>query len=158
MDFPLSSLLDVCKYLPVLQTILFRIQRAWKLTKYFLMWLLASSRVELQKVASLIDEIAPHVETRVVVADLAREGELQTIYDATKDITVGLLVNCAGAPQVGSLWSASPERQHSIVQLNSVSPLMLILHFGNAMIAMKRGGIINVSSRMATATSPVCPL
>lgn len=120
--------------------------------------LVARRRAELKSTAALLEQAAPSIETRIVVADLSKPGELQAIYDGTEDIAVGLLVNCAGAVQVGSLWAEEPETQRDIVQVNSVAPLMLILHFGNEMIARRTGGIVNVSSRMATSTSPICPL
>lgn len=120
--------------------------------------LVARREHELARVRSLLKAEAPHVDARVVVADLTTAAGLQRVRDAAADLDVGLLVNNAGVEQTGSLWRMPPETQLDVLALNCQAPLALLMHFGNAMIARRRGGIINISSRLAVATNPVCPL
>jgi uncharacterized protein len=120
--------------------------------------LVARGKNRLVNLAKRLALEAPNVETRVVVADLTDAAQVRRVCNETADLEVGLLVNNAGIEQTGSLWRQSPQTQLDVLALNCQAPLALLMHFGNAMIERRRGGIINISSRLAVATNPVCPL
>jgi hypothetical protein len=65
-----------------------------------------------------------------------------------------VLVNSAATATVGPLSKISPRRQVDVVNLNVRALTQLTLGFVPAMVARKRGGVLNVGS---IAPFPVCP-
>ena len=65
-----------------------------------------------------------------------------------------MLVNSAATATVGPLIKISPRRQIDVVNLNVRALTQLTLGFVPAMVARKRGGVLNVGS---IAPFPVCP-
>ena len=95
------------------------------------------------------------VETRVVVADLAAPDVTEAIVAATADLEIGLLIYCAGAdadftPFLGNTIEAA-ER---MLQRNCLVPMQLAHHYGRAMVARGRGGIVLLSSGAAFVGAP----
>lgn len=120
--------------------------------------LVALREALLEQVRGQVKAESPNEDARVIVADLATVAGLQRVRDGTADLEVGLLVNNAGIDQTGSLWRLPAQMKQDVVALNCQASLALLLHFGNGMIRRRRGGVVNVSSRLAAATNPVCPL
>jgi short-subunit dehydrogenase len=106
---------------------------------------------------SLLDETAARlrdaygVETRTVVADLARADIGDVLSKATDDLAVGLFVyNAAFAPQ-GRFVDVPLDDHLRGVAMNVTTPTVLSHLFGRAMVDRGRGGIVLVSSGAAHA-------
>jgi len=108
--------------------------------------LLARRRALLEEVASAI-RADTGVHTRVVAVDLAANGAMETILDATRGLDVGMVMYNAGADPNYQPFLANPvEVALSMVQRNCVVPIEICHHFGSAMVARGKGGIVLVSS------------
>ena len=73
---------------------------------------------------------------------------------ATADLTVGLLVNNAGAAQPGAFLSTDLESRTRSVTLNVMVPMQLAYHFAAKMSQHGRGGIIFTGSMAGYTGSP----
>jgi uncharacterized protein len=108
--------------------------------------LLARRQAVLDEVAGTIGAEAG-VETRAVAVDLAADGAVPAIVEATDDLDVGMLMYCAGADPNYEPFLANPiEVALGLVQRNCVVPMQLCHHFAGPMVARARGGIVLVSS------------
>ena len=109
-----------------------------------------------QKLEGLAEELnRKHgVQTRIIAADLSTPDFMDAIIDGTSDIEIGLLVNNAGIYELSNLLEASLEFQLKMLELNTRAPLLLTHHFGKAMKARKRGGIIIVGSTVSGFGAP----
>lgn len=87
------------------------------------------------------------VEVRTVALDLTDPDAVGRIVEATSDLDVGLLVFNAGANSYGRdfLGGELPGFQ-GVIDLNITAQLGLVHHFGRAMRARGRGGILLVGS------------
>ncbi len=93
-----------------------------------------------------------HVETRVAGVDLAVPGAEAELFAATDGLDVGLVVYNAGADSVNDYFLDVPaEEWHGMVRRNCVVPLLASHHYGAAMVARERGGILLVTSGAAWA-------
>jgi short-subunit dehydrogenase len=108
--------------------------------------LLARRQAVLDQVAGAIRADAG-VETRAVAVDLAADGAVPAIVEATEGLDVGMLMYCAGADPNYEPFLANPiEVALGMVQRNCVVPMQLCHHFAKPMVARGRGGIVLVSS------------
>jgi short-subunit dehydrogenase len=94
------------------------------------------------------------IRYRAVSVDLSDEDALTTIADATRDLDVGLLISNAGDVRFGEMLSLDQEALSSSVRLNVLSHLRLIRHFGQHLVTRGRGGVLLVSSTVATHGAP----
>jgi short-subunit dehydrogenase len=100
--------------------------------------------------AELRDE--HHVETRVAGIDLATPGAEADLFAATDGTDIGLFVYNAGADSLNTWFLDAPaEEWHAMVRRNCVVPLLASHHYGAAMVARGRGGILLVTSGAAWA-------
>ena len=94
------------------------------------------------------------VETRSVRADLTAPEAIDALTAATDDLEVGLLVSNAGTGVPGRFLDV-PEAVHlDVMQLNAVVYLRLAHHYGRAMAARGRGGVVLVGAMGATEGIP----
>jgi short-subunit dehydrogenase len=108
--------------------------------------LLARRQAVLDEVAAAI-RADTGVDARAVAIDLADDGALDEIIDATDGLDVGMLMYCAGADAVYRRFLAQPvEHALAMVHRNCVVPMQLCHHFAGPMVARGRGGLILVSS------------
>jgi short-subunit dehydrogenase len=108
--------------------------------------LLARRQAVLDEVASAISADAG-VETRAVAVDLAADGAMPAIVEATAGLDVGMLMYCAGADPNYEPFLANPIGVAlGMVQRNCVMPMQLCHHFAGPMVSRARGGIVLVSS------------
>jgi uncharacterized protein len=108
--------------------------------------LLARRQAVLDDVAGAI-RAETGVETRAVGVDLAADGAVGAIGDATEDLDVGMLMYCAGADPNYEPFLANPiEVALGLVQRYCVVPMQLCHHFAGPMVARAKGGIVLVSS------------
>jgi short-subunit dehydrogenase len=95
------------------------------------------------------------VRTRVLAIDLATDGALAKIADATADLEIGMLMYCAGADPAYQPFLASPIGfAVSLTQRNCVVPMQLCHHFAPAMVARGKGGIVLVGSGAGLVGGP----
>ena len=94
------------------------------------------------------------VNTQVVVADLSHHDFMPLIEQATDDLQVGLLVNCAGIATTGHFLDNDLASEVTLLHVNNCAPLILAHHFGRSMRNRHRGGIIFLSSTVALAGVP----
>lgn len=108
--------------------------------------LVARRQDVLEEVASEI-RATTSFEARTVAVDLTDDDAVATIVDATSDVEVGLVVNCAGGDPHYERFLAQPvEAAVALVERNCLAPLRLCHHFAAPMQARGRGGIVVVSS------------
>jgi uncharacterized protein len=104
-----------------------------------------------QKLNELRDELRrlhPNLIVHIRKTDLADQGQLRELMawlDREK-IDIDLLINNAGLGDIGSFAASDPRRNEQIMCVNMVAVTSLIRHLLPAMIARKRGRILNVSS------------
>ena len=82
------------------------------------------------------------VEHRVVVADLAREGAIDQIAEATRDLDVGLVISNAGTATPGEFRLAERSGLAELLRLNTVSHMELAHQFARRLASRGRGGIL----------------
>ncbi len=94
------------------------------------------------------------VEALVVGCDLGTGEGRRTLLDATADLEVGVLVNNAGFGIVGDFAGTDPGRLEQMVTLNCVAVAALARAYAPAMVARRRGAIVNVASTAAFQPLP----
>lgn len=112
--------------------------------------LVARSEEELKSLAQEIKQ-QNSVDTKIVVADLSKESEVQKVIDAANGLEVGLLINSAGYALTGEFANNSLSDELDMLNLNLKAPLILSHHFAKEMKQRERGGILFLSSIMALA-------
>jgi uncharacterized protein len=94
------------------------------------------------------------VETRTVAVDLAQDGILGPVAQATDELDIGLVVSNAGAGNPGPFITLPRTRLREIVQLNVITHLELAHHFGHRLAQRERGGLVLVSAAAAAGGLP----
>jgi short-subunit dehydrogenase len=109
------------------------------------------------RLRKLADELQGRhsISVRVVAADLSRDDFWPPIERATADVPIGLLVNNAGVATAGRFLDNDLASELATVHINNRAPLILAHHFGRAMRARGRGGMIFVASTVAFAGVPL---
>lgn len=95
------------------------------------------------------------IETRIVDIDLGQPGSTEAVCDASADITVGLLVACAGFGTSGPFVGSDLEAEANMVDVNCRSVLALSHHFGRRFAGQGRGGLVLMSSLLAFQGVPL---
>jgi len=105
---------------------------------------------------ALLEAIAERIErdtgarARVLAVDLAVPGAADDIVAATADLEVGLLLyNAGGDPNWKPFLEGSLEDGLGMLRRNCEVPTRLCHHYGRAMVARGRGGLILVTSGAA---------
>jgi short-subunit dehydrogenase len=95
------------------------------------------------------------VEVRTLAIDLTAPDMAAQVAEATEGLEVGLLVYNAGANAYGAPFvDGDLDRFATVVTLNTTSRMALCHHFGKAMKARGRGGILLVGSYATYSGSP----
>jgi short-subunit dehydrogenase len=94
------------------------------------------------------------IQYRSVGVDLRADDFLTTIAAVTDDLDVGLLISNAGDVRFGEFLSLDPHLLAESVALNVLSHLRLVQHFGQQFAQRGRGGVLLVSSTVATHGAP----
>jgi short-subunit dehydrogenase len=104
---------------------------------------------------ALADDIrAQHgVQTRALSLDLSGVGAETTLFDATSDLDVGLVVYNAGGDDNGDVHflDVEPDVWAALVRRNCLVPMLAAHHYGSRMVERGRGGVLLVSSGAAWA-------
>jgi uncharacterized protein len=115
--------------------------------------LIARRRALLQEAgASLAKDFG--VQYRVITADFAEEGFVETLGNSTDDLDIGLVVSNAGSPSPGGFLSKDRDELAGQLRLNALSHLDIAHHFGRKLAARGRGGLIFVSAMGAEKGIP----
>jgi uncharacterized protein len=115
---------------------------------------LARRRAVLKAVAASIEAEAG-VAARAVAVDLAEDGAMARVVDATSDIEVGLVAYNAGSDPNCEPFLAQPvEDALMLVRRNCLMPVRLCHHFAGPMVARGRGGIVLVGSGAGLVGAP----
>lgn len=109
------------------------------------------------RLRQLADELRAgnHIETRVIVQDLSAPDAAKLIFDQVKDIPVSILVNNAGLGFYGAFAQSRFEEQSQMMQVNMTALVQLTHLFLPAMLARKRGRVLNVASTAAFQPGPM---
>jgi short-subunit dehydrogenase len=111
--------------------------------------LVAPLEAELREVAQQVQQTnAGGTEPIVIAKDLEQPNAPQEIFDEleARRVTVDILVNNAGQGQRGKFWEIPLERDLAMIRLNVESMLRMAKLFLPAMVARKRGRILNTAS------------
>ena len=113
--------------------------------------LIARNAEKLAAAAALITS-QYDVQVRTAAIDLASEDVTDRVAARSSDIEVGLLIHIAGAATgpMRVVEQSEAEIMH-LIRLNTVGQTMLARHFGKAMAARGRGGVILLGSMGANA-------
>ena len=118
--------------------------------------LVARSRDRLARIGEELS--AGHgVSARVIASDLARPESPREIYDELEraGVRVDALVNNAGFGSYGLFAETDPQRELGLLQVNVVALTHLTKLFLPAMLARKRGYVMNVASTAAFQPGPL---
>jgi hypothetical protein len=86
------------------------------------------------------------VQYRAVQADLSQPDFMKVLKPVTQELEIGLLVSNAGTGIPGEFLTIPEEMLLQIVQLNAVSHMRLVHHYGRQLVQRGRGGIVLVSA------------
>jgi short-subunit dehydrogenase len=86
------------------------------------------------------------VEYRAVTADLSQGGFVEALAEATEGLDIGLVVSNAGDISPGAFLSKDRDELVSLFRLNALAHLELAHHFGKALAARGRGGLLFVGA------------
>jgi short-subunit dehydrogenase len=109
-----------------------------------------------EPLAETAERVGSHgTQVRTLRLDLTAPDVLARVQAATEGLDVGLLVYNAGANAYGTAFvDGELDRFATVVTVNTTSRMALCHHFGRAMKARGRGGILLVGSLAGYAGSP----
>lgn len=118
--------------------------------------LVARSEDKLEALAASITETHPGSRVTVLARDLGTPGAAAALVDelASLAITVDFLLNNAGFGTHGLVVDGDPERYADEIQLNCATLTELTTRILPAMVARRRGTIVNVASNAAFQPLP----
>ena len=102
-----------------------------------------------QRLEELRDELSnPNLNVHIRVVDLADQTQLEELVASLErdKIDIDLLINNAGRGDLGPFATSDPARVDQILKVNVSALTLLTRKLLPAMIARKRGAILNVSS------------
>jgi short-subunit dehydrogenase len=117
--------------------------------------LVARSEDKLSELARSLRD-AHHVRVEVAALDLSAPGAPAALFDEMKrkDVEVEALVNNAGFGSLGRFHETSIDRQLEMLRLNVLALTDLTHRFLPAMLARRRGRVLNVASTAGLQPGP----
>lgn len=94
------------------------------------------------------------VEHMVIKADLSKAGEVDKIFEATKELDMGFMSYVACFHAFGKLQNTPWEKHEQMLNVNITSFLKCFYHYMNIFSKQDRGAVINVSSLTGFTSSP----
>jgi hypothetical protein len=113
--------------------------------------LAARQRNLLEQLAREVSAATP-AQVRVLPLDLTRPDVLDRVREVADDVEVGLVVlNAAASTGTGAFLDASLDDVLKAIRLGPMGQTSLVHHFGQKMVARRRGGIILIGSLAGNA-------
>lgn len=94
------------------------------------------------------------IKAVTITADLSLNNFMYRVINQTELLEISLLINNAGFAITGGFLENNLDDELAMFNVNCRAPLMLSHYFGNKMVQLGRGGIINVSSITAFLAMP----
>ena len=89
-------------------------------------------------------------KVRVLCQDLSEVDATKQLVNGTADLDIGLLIyNAGGDPYISHFLDTDDEHWSKLLRLNTETVLRTCHHFGKAMVARRRGGVLLVGSHSA---------
>jgi short-subunit dehydrogenase len=82
------------------------------------------------------------IDHRIVVADLSEPGFMQSLVPVTRSLDVGIVISNAGTGNPGEFLKLDRDGLVRLMQLNSLTHLDIVHHFGQHLSERRRGGIV----------------
>lgn len=100
------------------------------------------------------------IETVILQKNLAVQGSAKEVHDFTKekDITIDVLVNCAGFGSFGKFNEISIDKELNMINLDLVTLYHLTRLYVDDMVERDSGYILNVASMAAFQPIPYCAM
>jgi uncharacterized protein len=95
------------------------------------------------------------VDVRTEAVDLGRADVLERATRLAEGTEVGLLVYNAAYSVIGNFLEHPLEEQLRVIDVNCRAPLALAHHFGRAMAARRRGGVVLMTSLAGSQGGPL---
>jgi len=110
--------------------------------------LVARRTERLEELRSELNGCFPNLQIRVRATDLSDRVQLEELCEwlGQEGISVDLLVNNAGLGDLGAFATSDPKRVDEMILVNMLALTSLTRHLLPAMLAQRRGAILNVSS------------
>jgi uncharacterized protein len=86
----------------------------------------------------------------VIQADLSNKEQLEGLLQITNKLDIGVLVCNAGFGTAGNFWDAEIETELNMLSVNCTAVIRLVHHFGLKFKSQGAGGVILLSSIVAT--------
>lgn len=115
----------------------------------FSLVLVARTGTALQALATRLD-----VPTRILPVDLRAEGSVRWLADRVSDLDLGLVVNNAGALELGPLEAQTVHETLALHDLNTRVPLELTRRLLPSLVARDRAALVYLSSFVAFRGAP----
>ena len=118
--------------------------------------LVARRKELLERLAAELGEVSGG-GVRVLPKDLRDPAAPRQIFDALSEagVAVDVLVNDAGFGGIGRVFEQDEQRQADMIQVNVTALTRLTRLFLPAMLARRRGGVLNVASTAAFQPGPM---
>jgi short-subunit dehydrogenase len=116
--------------------------------------LVARRSDELDRVAAEIRQ-EHTVETRSIVADLSEADAPDRVVASVADLEIGMFISNAASEPQGPFLDLPLAKHLFAIDVNCRAPLALAHHFGQNMLARKRGSIVLVTSLGGLCGLPV---
>lgn len=104
-----------------------------------------------EELDGVVRHITAHygIDAHAIVSDLSDADAADALFDATKDLDIGLVIPNAGQQITGAFTDVDLSDHEALIRLNILAPMAISRRFGNAMASKRRGGILLVSSLFA---------
>jgi uncharacterized protein len=118
------------------------------------LFIVARRRDRLEALAQRLKKDQPALGVEVIVADLSKPGDLRRVEKhISEDKALELLVNNAGFGGYMPFTQLDPDRAEELINVQVLAVARLTHAALPAMLANKKGAVINVSSRLAFSGS-----
>lgn len=109
-----------------------------------------------EKLNALAEEIKEkyNVDCMVLPTDLSKTGEIDKVFEATKDLDMGFMTYVACFHTFGKLQDTPWEKHEEMINVNIMSFLKSFYHYMGIFAKQDRGAVINVSSLTGFSSSP----
>lgn len=116
--------------------------------------IVARNHITLHELATEL-ESRHHIDVQIIAADLSTRSGIDLVATATAGRDIGLFVPAAGYGTAGPLTANDPDTEADMITVNCQAVTSLTQVFARHMIQRGRGGIVLLSSIVATQGVPL---